>query len=189
MLVCLSGQSTILINTLEQNKQSLFLENITFLEKKSVTDYVDLLVTDQSITINYIKSIKTLILGIDIILPCSIYDLVSLIKEKLFSSPQYQIYNLIFKPTACSIFNINDELILKLTEKETLLIEYLLKKGTSGATETELLNNIWHYATQTQTSTVETHIYRLKNKLEAIGLTSIITHSNKSYFINLAFRK
>ena len=187
MLVCLSGQSIILINTLEQNKQALFLENITFAKESFIKDYIDLLISDKNHAIDNQTTTKRIILGIDITLPCSIYDIASLIKKKLFLSPQYKIRNLIFKPTACSIFNIKNEIVLKLTEKESYLIEYLIKKGINGATEIELLNNIWHYSAQIQTSTVETHIYRLKNKLEAIDIKDLITYFNKSYFINIAF--
>ncbi|MDJ1406802.1 MAG: helix-turn-helix domain-containing protein [Candidatus Midichloria sp.] len=182
MIVQLLGSSKILLESFNKNKVILFLEEITFLaqEDNSFYEAADLWLTDDRNVNNWANLIT---LGIDIELPCSIYDLVSLIKKKLFLSRSYRIHDMVFKPTSFSIFEVNGKLVLKFTEKESAIIEYLIKRG--HATELDLLNNIWNYSEEVKTSTVETHIYRLKNKLSSIGLKNLISFSNKNYVINL----
>ncbi len=55
--------------------------------------------------------------------------------------------------------------IIKLTDKESNLIEYLL--GVSGyrSSKRELLEKLWNYSPNTETSTLETHLYKLRQKL------------------------
>ncbi len=54
---------------------------------------------------------------------------------------------------------------IRLTEKETDLLWYLKEKG-APASRDELLDQIWGYADDTETHTIETHIYRLRQKIE-----------------------
>ena len=68
-------------------------------------------------------------------------------------------------------FDLNDRTILKkekkvkLTEKELQLILYLdLKKDPQNITK--LQNEIWGYNKDLETHTVETHIYRLRKKIQ-----------------------
>ena len=67
--------------------------------------------------------------------------------------------------------NLNDRTILrdkkrtKLTEKELQLILFLDKKN-SPQNITTLQNEIWGYKESLETHTVETHIYRLRKKIE-----------------------
>ena len=59
------------------------------------------------------------------------------------------------------IFN---KLSLKLTEKETNIILYLLKANKSVNIK-ELQTTIWAYNEGVETHTVETHVYRLRKKI------------------------
>ena len=68
-------------------------------------------------------------------------------------------------------FDLNDRTIfkkekkIKLTEKELQLILYLdLKKDPQNITK--LQNEIWGYNKDLETHTVETHIYRLRKKIQ-----------------------
>ena len=56
--------------------------------------------------------------------------------------------------------NIN----LKLTEKEIEIILYLNKNGKKHNIQ-DLQKNIWKYSSDLETHTVETHIYRLRKKI------------------------
>jgi len=74
----------------------------------------------------------------------------------------------------------NDQ-ILKVTEKEIVFIEmlYLSKKPLS---RDYILKNIWKYSSETDTHTVETHIYRLRQKIKNIfNDTAFIKNSKDGY--------
>ena len=57
------------------------------------------------------------------------------------------------------------DLKLKLTEKEISVILYLFKKKTPTGIK-ELKENVWQYHSDIETHTVETHIYRLRKKID-----------------------
>lgn len=56
--------------------------------------------------------------------------------------------------------------IVKLTEKEIAILKYLYKSGGAIVSRQELLNQVWGYNPEVTTHTLETHIYRLRQKLE-----------------------
>ena len=82
-----------------------------------------------------------------------------------------------------SKFFIKDNLNLKLTEKEIEIILYLnntkIKHNVAA-----LQKNIWGYSTNMETHTVETHIYRLRKKINDLfnDESFILSHKN-GYFI------
>tara|TARA_B100000989_G_scaffold279687_1_gene242518 strand:- start:2086 stop:2649 length:564 start_codon:yes stop_codon:yes gene_type:complete len=57
-----------------------------------------------------------------------------------------------------------NDIKLKLTEKEVNTIVYLSKKNVPVTIE-ELEKNVWLYQSDIETHTVETHIYRLRQKI------------------------
>ncbi len=59
---------------------------------------------------------------------------------------------------------------IRLTEKEAALLDYLRRKDAPVDRDT-LLRDIWGYGEGISTHTLETHIYRLRQKLENTGLT------------------
>lgn len=56
---------------------------------------------------------------------------------------------------------------LKLTEKETAILRYLYRAGQSVVSRDTLLSEVWGYNAAVTTHTLETHIYRLRQKIEA----------------------
>ena len=68
------------------------------------------------------------------------------------------------------LLNKNEKKLLKsenfiiLTEKEVQLIELLLNKKKPLSKE-NILSSVWHYSSDADTHTVETHIYRLRKKI------------------------
>lgn len=56
------------------------------------------------------------------------------------------------------------EEIIRLTEKETTLLEYLAQSANPVGRE-ELLASVWGYDARIDTHTLETHIYQLRRKL------------------------
>ena len=57
-----------------------------------------------------------------------------------------------------------DNIVLKLTEKEIEIILYLIENNNKHSV-LDLQKNIWGYAADMETHTVETHIYRLRKKI------------------------
>ena len=55
----------------------------------------------------------------------------------------------------------------KLTEKETAILRFLYRAGRKPIAREVLLQEVWGYNSQVTTHTLETHIYRLRQKIEA----------------------
>jgi len=54
----------------------------------------------------------------------------------------------------------------RLTEKETNILKYLYRAGGKPITREELLTEVWGYNAGVTTHTLETHVYRLRQKIE-----------------------
>lgn len=55
---------------------------------------------------------------------------------------------------------------VRLTEKETNILKYLYRAGAKAVSREELLTEVWGYNAGVTTHTLETHIYRLRQKIE-----------------------
>ena len=53
---------------------------------------------------------------------------------------------------------------MRLTEKETNILKYLYRAGGKSVAREELLAEVWGYNAGVTTHTLETHIYRLRQK-------------------------
>ncbi|MEM1146403.1 MAG: helix-turn-helix domain-containing protein, partial [Pseudomonadota bacterium] len=59
-----------------------------------------------------------------------------------------------------------DDRKIRLTEKETNILKYLYRAGGKPVAREELLSEVWGYNAAVTTHTLETHIYRLRQKIE-----------------------
>ena len=57
-----------------------------------------------------------------------------------------------------------NNIFIILTEKEIQLLEIFLDNNSS-ISKNEILSKVWHYSSDADTHTVETHIYRLRKKI------------------------
>jgi len=55
---------------------------------------------------------------------------------------------------------------IRLTEKETNILKYLYRAGAKPVSREELLTEVWGYNAGVTTHTLETHVYRLRQKIE-----------------------
>ncbi len=75
----------------------------------------------------------------------------------------------------------------KLTEKETSILWHLLNKKDSKILQKNLLKDIWGYDEGIQTRTLETHIYRIRKKLNNIGANNFkIKNLDNSYILKIS---
>jgi DNA-binding response OmpR family regulator len=70
-----------------------------------------------------------------------------------------------FKPAA-KILVEPDGRRVRLTEKETAILKFLYRAGEKPITRDVLLHEVWGYNSGVTTHTLETHIYRLRQKME-----------------------
>ena len=64
------------------------------------------------------------------------------------------------------ILNLRNNETIKLTEKEVSILQYLYKIKNKIVTKADLLQEVWGYNPDVTTHTIETHIYRLRQKVE-----------------------
>lgn len=70
-----------------------------------------------------------------------------------------------FKPASKMLVD-EDGSKIRLTEKETAILKYLYRAGERTITRDVLLSEVWGYNSGVTTHTLETHIYRLRQKIE-----------------------
>lgn len=63
---------------------------------------------------------------------------------------------------------------IRLTEKETSILKYLYRAGGKPVSREELLTEVWGYNAGVTTHTLETHVYRLRQKIEPDPTTAQI---------------
>ena len=77
----------------------------------------------------------------------------------------YRIGPYTFRPSAKQLTDAKGKRI-RLTEKETNILKFLYRSGETVPRDT-LLHEVWGYNPAVTTHTLETHIYRLRQKIEA----------------------
>lgn len=71
-----------------------------------------------------------------------------------------------FRPSAKMLITSEDKKV-RLTEKETAILKFLYRAGEKVVTRETLLHEVWGYNAGVTTHTLETHIYRLRQKIES----------------------
>lgn len=79
---------------------------------------------------------------------------------------QFRIGAYTFQPSSKHLVNERGNR-LRLTEKETAILRFLYRAEQSVVSREVLLREVWGYNAQVTTHTLETHIYRLRQKIEA----------------------
>jgi DNA-binding response OmpR family regulator len=81
-------------------------------------------------------------------------------EDVVFTIGQYS-----FQPAA-KMLESNDGGKVRLTDKETSILKFLYRQGPKTITRDVLLKEVWGYNNRVTTHTLETHIYRLRQKIE-----------------------
>lgn len=71
-----------------------------------------------------------------------------------------------FQPSVKLLVNNEDEKKVRLTDKETAILNYLYRADDRVVGRDVLLDEVWGYNAGVTTHTLETHVYRLRQKIE-----------------------
>ncbi len=71
-----------------------------------------------------------------------------------------------FRPAAKSLTDEDAGKKVRLTEKEAAILKFLIRAGDQVIGRDVLLNEVWGYNSGVTTHTLETHVYRLRQKIE-----------------------
>ncbi|MCB9959587.1 MAG: response regulator transcription factor [Rhodospirillaceae bacterium] len=71
-----------------------------------------------------------------------------------------------FQPSAKLLLDKATNKKVRLTEKETAILKYLYRIGSKVVGRDTLLGEVWGYNAGVTTHTLETHVYRLRQKIE-----------------------
>jgi DNA-binding response OmpR family regulator len=83
-------------------------------------------------------------------------------EDAVFAIGPYQ-----FRPSARLLLDLTRNRKVRLTDKESNILKFLYRAGGKPVPRPILLNEIWGYSSAVSTHTLETHIYRLRQKIEA----------------------
>ena len=87
---------------------------------------------------------------------------IKFLKKKIDFQKNIKINDYIVNFNSRKMFSKNKS--LSLTEKETLIINFL-KNSETAVSINELQKYVWGYKSKLETHTVETHVYRLRKKI------------------------
>ncbi len=97
-----------------------------------------------------------------------------------------ELNQFLFKPNENKLSYKKNNQDIQLTEKENFILYFLYQnKGQSVSRET-LLEEIWGYSDDIETHTLETHIYRLRQKIEELSkINDVIKTNDEGYYLEL----
>jgi len=176
-----------LYNILDEIKDNLSFQITKYESEKSFRNADEEILKNSLVVTSSNKNniIKNNLLIIDN-LPLPLYKIVELININLIkikfnyqSKINIKSYELNLNS---KIFSKNGD-SLKLTEKEIQIILYL-NNNNNKKNVVDLQKNIWGYSSNLETHTVETHIYRLRKKInDKFNDKNFIRSHNEGYFI------
>ncbi len=91
---------------------------------------------------------------------------VQLRQHEASEDAEFQIGPYTFRPASKNLISAKGNR-LRLTEKEAAILRYLRRADRQVVSRETLLKEVWGYNSNVTTHTLETHIYRLRQKIEA----------------------
>ncbi len=117
---------------------------------------------------------------------------VDVVKQAIAQQRQHQLMAVInfgkslrLDPKNSHLYGLEDKKSVHLTEKETAILVFLNQNKDIPIPRQKLLNEVWGYADNVETHTLETHIYRLRQKiLTRLGVDDFLVTSESGYVLN-----
>ena len=118
-------------------------------------------------------------------LPVSLKEINEVVEKssskKFIENSSIKIKDYILYKNERKLYNKKNKVVL--TEKEILLLE-LLVSNNKPITKNLILSEVWQYAADADTHTVETHIYRLRKKInDVFSDEKFILNNKEGYYI------
>ena len=122
--------------------------------------------------------------------PIRMSELLACIHSQLrqFKEPDdalFELADLNFVPANKMLHKMGCGRMQALTEKETKILKFLYRAFPESATKDELLTEVWGMQNVLTTHTLETHIYRLRQKIGRLTKTPIVITTQNGYRLEL----
>jgi DNA-binding response OmpR family regulator len=89
---------------------------------------------------------------------------------RIFDNSEDAIFSIgpyMFRPSVRTLMEPARNRRIRLTDKECAILKFLYRAGGKTVPRAVLLDEVWNYSSAVSTHTLETHIYRLRQKIEA----------------------
>ena len=86
-----------------------------------------------------------------------------------------------FQPASKTLTSLDNQRVVVLTEKETMILKKLFRIWPDAITKEMLLSEVWGYQNMVATHTLETHIYRLRQKIARLTDLPIVETTQDGY--------
>ena len=104
---------------------------------------------------------------------------------KVSDDVSFEIADLNFFPTNKKLQKTGCEQSQALTEKETTILKFLYSVFPESVTKDEILAEVWGLQNGLTTHTLETHIYRLRQKIGQLTKTPLVITTDSGYRLRL----
>jgi len=118
--------------------------------------------------------------------PLRLGELIARIRTQLrqfraWDSARLEISNFSFVPANKMLHEIGSDRMEALTEKEATILNLLYRASPNDVTKDELLAEVWGFQNGVSTHTLETHIYRLRQKISRLTKNQLVQTIEKGY--------
>ena len=94
---------------------------------------------------------------------------------------QLEIGDLIFIPANKTLHEITTDKVQKLTEKEATILKFLYQAFPNEITKNQILSEVWGFQNGVSTHTLETHVYRLRQKINQFNKKQLVLTTENGY--------
>lgn len=124
-----------------------------------------------------------------VVKPMRLGELLARIKSQLrqhksSDTARFSFANLSFVPANKILFASDNNRKTVLTEKEATILKFLYRAHPNGVSKEQLLAEVWGFQNGLSTHTVETHIYRLRQKIGRLTDDPVILTTRFGYSLS-----
>ena len=106
---------------------------------------------------------------------------VQLRQYKSSDDVRFTTQDLEFQPANKTLTALDSQRVVVLTEKETMILKKLFRIWPAATSKEMLLSEVWGYQNMVATHTLETHIYRLRQKIARLTDDPIVETTQEGY--------